>query len=111
MQTMKWSEALEYLREYNRRHGFRQGNTPDKYCVMVAVLKPEAMIDKNADEDHRTYTFNNNNKAVLDGMIGYSIFATNKGTKGCERIEHLMDKDVEYCYVKSEDTEDDTIDY
>lgn len=104
MTKMTWNEALEYLRDYNRKYGYRCGGNPiKKHCTVVAVLKPEAMIDPNADEAHRTYVFTNENKAVLDGMMGYSIFATNMGTKGCERIEHLYDKDVEYCYIKSED--------
>ena len=103
MQKMSWNETLEYMRDYNRKHGFKCGYSADKYCVAVAVLKPEAMIDPNADEAHRTYIFNNDNKALLDGMGGYSIFAQNQGTKNLERIEHLSNNMVEYCYIKSED--------
>lgn len=104
MEKMKWSEAISYLREYNRKHKYRCGGPNiDKHCVMVAVVKPEAMIDPNANEARRTYVFNNENKALLDGMGGYSIFAQNQGTKYLERIEGFSDNIVEYCYIKSED--------
>ena len=103
MNKMSWNEAFDYMRQYNDRRGYKVGNRPTKFCNMIAVLKPSAMIDPNEPEENRTYTFNNDNKAFISGMLGYSVFARNKGTGSLERIEDVKNEDVEYVYIESEE--------
>ena len=107
---MTWREAVTYMREYNRKHGFKCGNPPDKFVTIVAVMKPESFTKEYSLEE-RSYAFSNDNKAFLDGMGGYSIFSyCLDGIDNGVRLEGYVDEEggggvwkVDYCYIKSED--------
>ena len=71
----------------------------------------EDSFDKPYTEEERTYVVSSNNKAFIEGMGGYSIYASSlDGTDKCVRLEAYMadehgGKDgwkIEKCYVKDD---------
>ena len=68
-------------------------------------------FDKPYTEEQRTYVVSSNNKAFIEGMGGYSIYASSlDGSDKCVRLEAYMadehgGKDgwkIEKCYVKDD---------
>ena len=106
MEKLTWSEAKRYLIDFNRRYNHKTKGGPEHICVMVAVIKPEC-FDKEYTLKERSYAFNNDNKAFIDGMGGYSIFAGSlDGSDPCVRLEQYVeygDWEVDYCYIQKED--------
>ena len=112
MNKMTWKEATEYMREYNRKHGVKTPGITDKHCVMVAVMKNKGFNRDDYTEEERSYVFNNDNKAFIDGMLGYSIFSANLVDPDIDRprLERYVEEEgyggpweVDYVYIKSED--------
>ena len=109
MQKMTWFEATEYLRNYNKEHGYTTKGTMDCICHMVAVISEDSFTQPYTLEE-RSYEFTNDNKAFLNNY-GYSIFAnsldgTDLGVRLEMYVENEGNKDgwkVDYCYIKSED--------
>lgn len=109
MQRLDWYEAKAYLRNFNREHDYRCGNSICKETAHVIVVFTADSFDKEYSEESRSYIVSSDNKAFLDGMGGYSIYASClDGTDPCVRLEGYMaaehgGKDgwkVEYCYIK-----------
>lgn len=107
MEKYTWEEAKEYLREYNKKNGFKCGNLPTKICRMVAVMKNKGFNRDDYTDEERSYVFSNNNKAFLDGMLGYSIHASCLLGEDYPRLDYLVEEnktwEVDYCYLLSED--------
>lgn len=108
-QHFTWEEAKEYMREYNRKHGFRQGNMPTSEVKMVAVMKNKGFNRDDYTDEERSYVFSSNNKAFLDGMLGYSIFSYNLADPETDRprlenyLEYSNCWEVDYCYILTEE--------
>ena len=109
MQRLDWYEAKEYLKEFNRQHGYECGNSNCKETAHIVVVFTQDSFTKEYSEESRSYIVSSDNKAFLDGMSGYSIYASSlDGTDPCVRLEGYMaaehcGKDgwkVEYCYIK-----------
>lgn len=106
----KWSEASEYLCRYNREHGIKSKGCAEYICEMVAVITEDS-FDQEYSLESRSYVFTNDNKAFIDGMGGYSIFANSlDGSDPGVRLERYLEDEgnpggwkVDYCYIKSED--------
>ena len=114
MQRYTWEEAKKYMVDFNRKHGFRHGNTPtkgDPECQIVAVMKNKGFNRNDYTEQERSYVFTNNNKAFLDGMIGASIWSYNlvnpEDNSDTPRLDDYIDYEhiweVDYCYILKED--------
>ena len=108
MQRINWHEAKEYLEKFNRDHGYRQGNSVCKETAHVGVVFTEDSFKEHYELEGRSYKVSSDNKAFLDGMIGYSIYAGSlDGTDPCVRLEQYMEEEyagkggwkVEYCYI------------
>ena len=116
--NMTWKEAKEYMRKFNRDNNYSRDNRPERFVTIVAVMKNKGF--KRTDLTacgglsagcfflERSYEFTNDNKAFLDGMLGYSIFADAiDGTDDCVRLDCYVEEDniweVDHCYIKSED--------
>ena len=109
MEQMNWHEAAHYMREYNRKINNRTKGTTDKRCVMVAVISEDSFTQEYTLEE-RSYEFTNDNKAFIDGMGGYSIFASSLDGSDHVRLEQYLKDEgikdgwkVDYVYIKSED--------
>lgn len=106
MERLSWSEAKQYLIEYNRKYNHTSKGNASHTCVMVAVIKSES-FDKEYTLEERSYKFTNDNKAFIDGMGGYSIFAdsldgSDKGVRLEQYVEY-GDWKVDYYYILQED--------
>jgi hypothetical protein len=109
MERIDWHEAKEYLREFNRQHGYKCSNSGCSETAHIVVVFTADSFDEEYSEESRSYIVSSNNKAFLDGMIGYSIYASClDGTDPCVRLEAYMRDEyggegcwkVEYCYIK-----------
>lgn len=109
MQRISWSEAKEYLREFNRQHGYGCGNSVCKETAHIVVVFTQDSFENEYSEESRSYIVSSDNKAFLAEMGGYSIFASClDGTDPCVRLENYMEAEyagkggwkVEYCYIK-----------
>ena len=106
---LTYNEAKEYLTEYNKEHGYTSKGT-DTHCTMVAVISEDSFKDEYSLEE-RSYVFTNDNKAFIEGQMGYSIFADSlDGSDRNVRIEQYLEEEgnkggwkVEYCYILKED--------
>lgn len=108
MERMTWYEAKHYLTEYNRKRCIRSKGICENICQMVAVISEDSFDQKYSLEE-RSYVFTNDNKAFIDGMGGYSIYAGSMdGSDPCVRLEAYVEGPkpmwrVEYCYILKED--------
>ena len=109
MERIGWYEAKEYLREFNRQHGYRCGNSICKETAHVVVVFTQDSFEKEYSEESRSYIVSSDNKAFLDGMGGYSIYSSSlDGSDVGVRLEAYMAEEhggkdgwkVEYCYIK-----------
>ena len=110
MERLTYQEAKEYLKQYNRKHGYTTKGT-ETHCVMVAVISEDS-FDKEYSLESRSYRFTNDNKAFIDGLLGYSIFSDSlDGSDNGVRLEQYLAEEtgdkkgwkVEYCYIMSEE--------
>lgn len=109
MQRFTWEEASEYLRNYNREHGYTTKGT-ETHCYMVAVITEDS-FDKKFTLEERSYKFSNDNKAFIDGQLGYSIFSDSlAGDDPGVRLEYYLEEEgnangwkVDYCYLLKEE--------
>lgn len=109
MEKIDWYEAKEYLREFNRQHGYKRGNSVCKETAHIIVVFTAVSFYKEYSEESRSYIVSSDNKAFLDGMDGYSIYASClDGNDPCVRLEAYMRAEhggengwkVDYCYIK-----------
>ena len=110
MERMTYQEAREYLKQYNRNHGYTTKGTAT-HCVMVAVISEDSFT-KEYSLESRSYRFTNDNKAFIDGQLGYSIFSDSlDGSDNGVRLEQYLADEyggskgwkVEYCYIEKEE--------
>ena len=89
---------------------FRQAEKERNHTTGYIVFTADS-FDKPYTEEQRTYVVSSNNKAFIEGMGGYSIYASSlDGSDKCVRLEAYMadeygGKDgwkIEKCYVKDE---------
>ena len=89
---------------------FRQVEKERNHTTGYIVLTADS-FDKPYTEEQRTYVVSSNNKAFIEGMGGYSIYASSlDGSDKCVRLEAYMadehgGKDgwkIEKCYVKDD---------
>ena len=89
---------------------FRQAEKERNHTTGYIVFTADS-FDKPYTEEQRTYVVSSNNKAFIDGMGGYSIYASSlDGSDKCVRLEAYMadehgGKDgwkIEKCYVKDD---------
>lgn len=109
MERLDWYEAKEYLRKFNKEHGYKCGNSICKETAHIVVVFTEDSFNKSYSIESRSYIVSSDNKAFIDGMGGYSIYAGSlDGTDPCVRLEQYMELEyagkggwkVEYCYIK-----------
>ena len=106
MQKLSWHEATEYLRSFNREHNIRSKGNEEK-AYIVAVITEDSFSEEYPLES-RSYLVSSDNKAFIDGMGGYSIFASSLDkTDPCVRLEQYLEAEgnkggwkVDYCYIK-----------
>ena len=98
---MSYQQLKAYLRQAEKDRSHTVG-----YIVFTADS-----FDKSYTEEERTYVVGSNNKAFIEGMGGYSIYASSlDGSDKCVRLEAYMadehgGKDgwkIEKCYVKDD---------
>lgn len=84
----------------------KEGNHTTGYVVFT-----EDSFDKPYTEEQRTYVISSDNKAFIEGMGGYSIYASSlDGSDPCVRLDHYMLAErggkngwkIEKCYMKDE---------
>ena len=89
---------------------FRQAEKERNHTTGYIVFTTDS-FDKPYTEEQRTYVVSSNNKAFIEGMGGYSIYASSlDGSDKCVRLEAYMadehgGKDgwkIEKCYVKDD---------
>lgn len=89
---------------------FRQAEKERNHTTGYIVFTADS-FDKPYTEEQRTYVVSSNNKAFIEGMGGYSIYASSlDGSDKCVRLESYMvdehgGKDgwkIEKCYVKDD---------
>ena len=89
---------------------FRQAEKERNHTTGYIVFTDDS-FDKPYTEEQRTYVVSSNNKAFIEGMGGYSIYASSlDGSDKCVRLEAYMadehgGKDgwkIEKCYVKDD---------
>ena len=89
---------------------FRQAEKERNHTTGYIVFTDDS-FDKPYTEEQRTYDVSSNNKAFIEGMGGYSIYASSlDGSDKCVRLEAYMadehgGKDgwkIEKCYVKDD---------
>lgn len=106
MRKMTWAEATAYLKEFNRERGYKTKGTAE-HTTVIAVFTEDS-FDKPYPLESRSYAFTNDNKAFIDGQLGYSIFASAiDGSDPCVRLEQYVEDEgnpggwkVDYCYIK-----------
>ena len=108
MRKLNWYEATEYLRSFNREHNIKsKGNDEKTYIVAVIT---EDSFDVEYSLDARSYLISSDNKAFIDGMGGYSIFASSlDGSDVGVRLEQYLEVEgnkngwkIDYCYIKEQ---------
>lgn len=107
-----YSEPEEVEMTYGEMKGrFRQAEREGRHICGYIVFTQDSFTEAYSEEQ-RTYVVSSNNKAFMEGMGGYSIYASSlDGSDPCVRLEGYMadehgGKDgwkIERCYVK--DTE------
>lgn len=101
---MSWSEAVQYLIEFNKKHGIRTKVGGPATCVMVAVITRDS-FSKEYTLEERSYMFTNHNKFFIPENCGNSIFADCLDGKDSIRLDayvRTLSWNVEYCYIKEE---------
>jgi len=106
MQKLNWNEATEYLRSFNREHKIRSKGNDEKAHIVVVIT--EDSFTEEYSLDARSYLVSSDNKAFIDGMGGYSIFAGSlDGSDPCVRLEQYLEVEgnkggwkIDYCYIK-----------
>ena len=87
---------------------FRQAERENNHTVGYIVFTQDS-FDKPYTEEQRTYVVSSDNKAFIEGMGGYSIYASSlDGSDRCVRIEAYMADEhggqdgwkIERCYMK-----------
>lgn len=106
MQKLTWSDATDYLRRFNREHNIKsKGN--EETAHIVAVISEDSFTQEYSLEA-RSYLISSDNKAFIDGMGGYSIFASSlDGSDVGVRLEQYLEDEgnkdgwrIDYCYIK-----------
>ena len=106
MQRLDWYEAKEYLRNFNREHKV-VGKGQDETASIVVVITEDSFTE-NYPLESRSYEVSSSNKAFIDGMGGYSIYASSlDGTDPLVRLERYLEAEgnkggwkIDYCYIK-----------
>ena len=93
------------------RSRFCEAENEGKEHLSGYIVFTQDSFDKPYTEEQRTYVVSSNNKAFIEGMGGYSIYASSlDGSDKCVRLEAYMadehgGKDgwkIEKCYVKDD---------
>lgn len=93
---------------------FRKSEKEGKHITGYVVFTEDS-FDKPYSLDERTYVVSSDNKAFIEGMGGYSIFASSlDGSDLCVRIEKYMSAEqggkngwkVERCYIKDDNNKE-----
>lgn len=109
MRRGTWQEAVEYLKTFNRERGYMVGIPCQEHTSIIVVFTNDSFKEDYPLES-RSYKVSNDNKAFLDGMMGYSIFAGSlDGSDPCVRLEGYMEEEgnpggwkVEYCEIPND---------
>lgn len=105
-----FNEAIDKENEELRSKGEKPISRSDRYLKGVIVIKEES-FNKLYPLDSRSYVVNNDNKAWISGMGGYSIYGSSLDKSDpCVRLEQYLKyehggKDgweVDYCYIINE---------
>jgi len=92
---------------------FRQAEKERNHTTGYIVFTDDS-FDKPYTEEQRTYVVSSNNKAFIEGMGGYSIYASSlDGSDKCVRLEAYMADEhggengwkIEKCYMKENSRE------
>lgn len=98
MEKMSYNEMTKAFCDFNRTHDHTK-----EQIYAVVVLKAENWHEKKSLES-RSYKVSSDNKAFIDGMGGYSIFAENLDKTDYCRLDWYLDSEkglwaVDYCYM------------
>lgn len=108
MHKITYQEAKDYLRKFNREHIVEcKGVNKDRIAQIVIVMTEDTFTEVYPLEA-RSYLVSNDNKAFIDGMGGYSIYANSlDNTDRGVRLERYLEDEgnlggwkIEYCYIK-----------
>ena len=103
MEKLTYSQFRDKMIEHNRNN---RGNEAANAIEGVVVITADSFSQEYSLEA-RSYGVSSNNKAFIDGMSGYSIFASSlDGSDPCVRLEAYLKEErggaagwkVEYCY-------------
>lgn len=104
---MTYYEVLEAMRSFNKKHDIKRKvdvkrNENGEVINMTGrVVLKDSFFSRKCSLDERTYVFNNYNKALTTGDLGYSIFASCPYDCDCLRIEYLNEEYVEKAEIIS----------
>ena len=108
VKKISYREAKEYLISFNKENNISsKGVSKDKHASIVVVVTEESFEEVYPLEG-RSYLVSHDNKAFMDNMGGYSIYAGSLDrTDPCVRLEGYLEDEgnpggwkVEYCYIK-----------
>lgn len=106
-----YSETEDIELPYNEMKAlFRQAEKEGRHTTGYVVFTEDS-FDKPYTEEQRTYVISSDNKAFIEGMGGYSIYASSlDGSDPCVRLERYMSDEhggkdgwkIEKCYMKDD---------
>ena len=99
IKKISYNEMTNRLRLFNRDHDHTK-----EHIYGVVVLKKSNWPDKDYSLDERSYKVSSDNKAFIDGMCGYSIFAQTLDKSDSCRLDWYLSTekgnwDIDYCYM------------
>lgn len=105
---ISYYEMVQKFREFNRRNGITSKGCRKGDIKGVVVLSSDNWPDRDYSLESRSYVISSDNKAYIDGMGGYSIFAESlDGSDSC-RLEQYLETErgdwkIDYCYMLEEE--------
>lgn len=105
MEKMKLHEAFRLFRKHNERLGITTKGQDKRPLRARIVLKDTFFREdlRPLPVEKRTYAFTSDNKALIPGQLGYSVFAFCESDRDSIRIEYLQESDVESCEAETGD--------
>lgn len=113
MKKITYRELCSNMYKFNEENKIKSKGVSDKKLRGVIVFT-ENSFEKEYSLESRSYKVNNDNKAWIAGMSGYSIYGSAlDGSDPCVRLEQVMKSeyggadgwDVDYCYMLDENGE------
>lgn len=110
MNKITYEKLCNAMRTHNKVHNITSCGSCKHYLKGVIVIKEDSFNQPYSLEE-RSYVVNNDNKAWISGMLGYSIYGTSlDGVDRGVRLESYLTEErggkngwkVDYCYLLEE---------